>query len=73
LEAEEVAPPKKKARVEKASKGRKWLGKENRNKPPWHLSKTCKKEGKKGSIILVAAKQLVNTNIPPTAPSQKNN
>ena len=31
---QEGASPKKKARVEKASKGRKWLGKENKNKPP---------------------------------------
>ena len=60
---QEEAPPKKKARVEKASKGRKWLGKENRNKPP---SQQNKKERKKGSIILVAAKQSVNTNIPPS-------
>ena len=65
---QEEAPPKKKALVEKASKGRKWLGKENIhvNKPP---SQQNKKERKKGSIILVAATQSVNTNIPPSQES----
>lgn len=53
----EEAPPKKKPCVEKTPKGRKRLGKENRNKPP----SQPKKEGKKGSIILVAAQQLGNT------------
>ena len=54
----EEAPPKKKPRVERAPKGRKWLGKENRSKPP---SQPKKKERKKGSIILVAAQQPGNT------------
>jgi hypothetical protein len=44
---QEEAPPKK-TRVEKASKGRKWLGKENRNKPPsWQ-----NKKGRKGALSL---------------------
>ena len=52
----EEAPPKKKPRVDKAPKGRKRLGKENRNKPP---SQPKKKKGKKGSIILVGPQPLL--------------
>lgn len=63
-DAEEASsPPKKKPRVEKAPKGRKLLGKENRKRTP----SQAKKEGKKGSIILVAATQAGNnTSATPT-------
>ena len=63
-DAEEASsPPKEKPRVEKAPKGRKLLGKESRKRTP----SQARKEGNKGSIILVAATQAGNnTSATPT-------
>ncbi|MCG8620675.1 MAG: hypothetical protein MJE68_01570, partial [Proteobacteria bacterium] len=63
---QEEAPPKKKAYVGKASKGRKWLGKENRNQPPSQQHRN----GRNGALSLwqLSNWSQENTRIPPAAP-----